>query len=310
MLKRPLISYNLFNTLLLIILFAPLSCATAKSVTTEQAANEITLVGKGVFTFDYQHIKKMKIWYYIPSAVSESTPILFVMHGVKRNAEEYRNGWIQAAKESGIILVVPEYSQTQFPKSRSYNLGNMYSGRAKLNPENLWSFNLIEPIFDVIKTKTGNSSKKYHLFGHSAGAQFAHRYLLYASYERLGLLMAANAGWYTTLNDHVVFPYGLKSSPKNQQQLERIFTQDVVIMLGELDNDPNAEYLRQTPEAKAQGAHRFARGKHFFKQAWSISQQQQWPFNWQLVTVPNVGHNNRGMAQTAAKLVIDYASKN
>ncbi|NNJ72119.1 MAG: alpha/beta hydrolase [Enterobacterales bacterium] len=308
MLKRPRIFYNLFTSLLFIVLFAPLSCATAKSVTTEQATNEMPLVGKGVFTFDYQHINKMKIWYYIPTAVKETTPILFVMHGVKRNADEYRDGWIQAAENSDIILVVPEYSQAQFPRSRSYNLGNMYSERGQLNPENLWSYNLIEPIFDIVKAKTGNNSEKYHLFGHSAGAQFVHRYLLFASYQRLGLLMAANAGWYTTLDDQVEFPYGLKSSPKNLQQLENIFSQDVMIMLGELDNDANADYLRQTPEAKAQGAHRFARGNSFFEQARQLRQQQ--PFNWQLITVPNVGHNNKGMAHKAVKLVIDYETKN
>ena len=38
----------------------------------------------------------------------------------------------------------------------------------------------------------------------------------------------------------------------------------LTILLGEDDNDPNSKYLRRTPEALAQGAHRLARGRILF----------------------------------------------
>ena len=69
-------------------------------------------------------------------------------------------------------MVAPEFSAELFP---GYNLGNVFRDgenprRNGLNDEGEWTFSAIEPIFDEIKRRTGNTGERYYIFGHSAGA--------------------------------------------------------------------------------------------------------------------------------------------
>ena len=75
-------------------------------------------VGSGSFTFT-DHTgdseKPIRVWYFKPSSYSSSTPILFVMHGMQRNAQEYRDQWVSYARHYGALLVVPEFSEKTYP---------------------------------------------------------------------------------------------------------------------------------------------------------------------------------------------------
>lgn len=48
---------------------------------------------------------------YRPKKLAAHSPIVVVMHGVKRNAEDYRDAWIDAAEEHGSLIAAPEMSQ-------------------------------------------------------------------------------------------------------------------------------------------------------------------------------------------------------
>ena len=39
--------------------------------------------------------KSVKVFYHIPSGEISSMPVLFVMHGMDRNGDEYRDQWVQ-----------------------------------------------------------------------------------------------------------------------------------------------------------------------------------------------------------------------
>ena len=77
----------------------------------------------------------------------------------------------------------------------------------------------------------------------------------------------------------------------------------ITILLGELDINPNSSSLRKTEEAMRQGKHRFERGNFFYNEAKEFAESKNWKFNWRLETVPNVGHSNLGMAETAGLLI-------
>jgi hypothetical protein len=51
----------------------------------------------------------------------------------------------------------------------------------------------------------------YDMYGHSAGAQFVHRYLQFYDSPKVKKAVAANAGWYTFPNEAINYPYGIKS---------------------------------------------------------------------------------------------------
>lgn len=244
-----------------------------------------------------------------PEALAPERPVVFVMHGMNRNADEYRDQWHELAKKHEFLLVVPEFSERHFPGSEAYNLGNVFDAKGKLQPKSAWSFSAIEPIFDEVRRRYGMTARGYALYGHSAGAQFVHRFLYHEPRARLTRVVAANAGWYTMPVFNAGFPYGLRNSVVSSADLAAALQLPVVVLLGEQDVDPQHRNLNRDPEALLQGAHRFARGQAFFESAADASARLGVPFGWQLLTVPGAGHDNRLMAPAAVPLLLEGMPK-
>ena len=258
--------------------------------------------GAGRFHFT-QAGKTVPVWYYLPVDAKPNAPVLFVMHGVKRDAERYRNEWLPHALQRGFILITPEFSEKDFPGSDGYNNGNIVDSKDNPLPQSQWSFSFLEPIFDAVKAATGNHSERYYLYGHSAGAQFVHRYLHFMPEARVARAVAANAGWWTLPDMTVNFPYGLRSSGINETGLKSMLQRPLVVLLGTEDTDPSHQNLRRTPEAMAQGPHRFARGQFFYATGQRQAKALGIPLAWQLATAPGVGHVDRDMAPFAVDIL-------
>ncbi len=255
--------------------------------------------GAGTFQFTNNN-KSLQVYYYVPEGDVKTMPILFVMHGTNRNADDYRDNWIELANTYKILVVAPEFTRADYPGSRGYNLGNMFDKEGNKVPENRWAFSLIEPIFDKVIDLTQSDQKSYDMFGHSAGSQFTHRFILFEKNLRINRVVSSNAGWYTIPDFEIAFPYGLKNTMLKNETLANNFRMKHIIQLGEEDNDPNHKYLRKADEAMKQGKHRFERGNYFYQQAKNAAQKLNTPFNWEIRTVPGVGHKNAKMAIDAA----------
>jgi poly(3-hydroxybutyrate) depolymerase len=277
-----------------------LLCIYADGVAAEQI-----MKGKGSFVFrTIKGNKEIRVWYYKPVAYSKNSKIVFVMHGVKRNGKHYRDAWLQYSQAENFLLIVPEFTQKDFPGSAGYNLGNMFSPSGELNDESLWSYTIIEDLFDRIKVITGSKTLVYSMYGHSAGAQFVSRFVMFKPDFRLKTAVAANAGWYTMPTDEEAFPYGLKGMRADIiRNVSVSFAKNLVVLLGDQDNDENHKYLRKTAEALRQGKHRLARGRSFYNEAESLAKEQKVPFSWKIKVIPGVGHSNSGMSRHAAQIL-------
>lgn len=232
-------------------------------------------------------------------------PIVFVFHGMNRNAEEYCKSWEGLADADGLMIVCPEFTNEKYPGSRYYNTGNIMDktdGKGQLQSKEKWVFPVIDRVIRDVKTSMGAESSPVAVFGHSAGAQMVHRYALFGGSTEANLIMPANAGWYTMPNMTVSFPYGLDGVPMTEAELAVAFAKPVVVLLGEADTK-RTKNLRQTREADAQGANRLERGQHFFYQASSEAARFNAAFNWRMVTVPGVGHSGADMAKAAVKVI-------
>lgn len=261
--------------------------------------------GQGRFEFKREG-KTIPVWYYLPADAKPDTPVLVVMHGVNRDADRYRNEWTPHAQKYGFILVAPEFSKTEFPGDDGYNFGGTVDGQGHALPQEKWAFSFIEPIFDAVKAATGNRSAKYNLYGHSAGAQFVHRYLYFVPDARVANVVAANAGWWTLPDETVGFPYGLRGSVVTSAALKTMLQRPLVVLLGTADTDPNAANLRQTPEARAQGPFRLARGNYFFSYGQRQAAAMGVPLGWTLATAPGIGHSDAGMAAFAVEWLFGH----
>ncbi|MGK2927717.1 MAG: hypothetical protein ACSLE2_19045 [Lysobacterales bacterium] len=239
-----------------------------------------------------------------PVGLAADRPIVFVMHGVQRNADEYRDQWYDLAEEHGFLVVVPEFSDDDFPGAEGYNYGNVYDETGAIRPRSTWAFEAIEPIFDDVRRRYGMTAEGYSIYGHSAGSQFVHRFLMHVPEARVARVVAANAGWYTMPDFSIDFPYGLRGSAVGREELGRALQLPVTVLLGDADTDPQHPSLRRTPEALAQGAHRFARGQAFFATARVAAADLQVPFGWRLATVPGADHDNIKMAPAAVPYLL------
>lgn len=242
--------------------------------------------------------------YFVPENATPRTPVVLVMHGKKRNGADYFEDWMPHAREQGFLLVVPEFSDDEFPGDEGYNFGNTVDKAGQAQPVDRWSFSMIEPVFDAVCARTGNRSEGYSIYGHSAGAQFVHRFLYFVPAARVRRAVAANAGWYTLPSLEVAFPYGLKGTPVSAADLSASLGKPLTILLGTKDTDPKARMLRRTPEAEAQGPHRFARGHYFFEFASHRSMELGVPFAWSLATAPGIAHSDKGMAPFALRALL------
>jgi hypothetical protein len=245
--------------------------------------------------------RPITVWCHKPENWNKNAPVLFVMHGVKRNGKKYRNVWIKHSERHHFLLLAPEFSKKHYPGTRAYNLGNMVSASGEPLAESKWTYTAIEQIFDAVKKIMKFTTNTYSIYGHSAGAQFVHRLILFLPDARIDTAICANAGWYTMPSYDRPFPYGLKDSEITEEDLKKVFERKLRILLGDKDINPHHKYLKQTPRTNVQGKHRYDRGKRFYETARREAEKLQVSLNWELSIVRGVGHSNSKMAKEAIK---------
>lgn len=245
-------------------------------------------------------------WTYRPPNFRPTDPIVFVMHGQGRNGREYRDSWLNLAQRNRFLLVTPEFSFKQYPSEEMYQRGFVEADDGAIREPEKWSLMAIEHLFDKVVRDNGLAAKRYFIYGHSGGGQFVHRLVLLCPKARFELAISANPGWYTMPDLAPDYPYGLDRTPADAVQLKTALSKQLVVLLGDRDVDPNHASLRRTPEEMAQGSHRFERGQRFYQAAKSAADELATDFNWRLVTVPGVAHDNSKMAPAAADVIAKW----
>lgn len=240
----------------------------------------------------------------MPDAIDpQNAPIAIIMHGASRNPDDYRDAWVAGADHFGFIVIAPGFSNEDFPGARSYNMGGVFDQAGQPLPRAQWTFSVIEPLFDEVVSRLGGAQTGYALYGHSAGSQFVHRFMYFMPESRATRFLFANAGWYTFPDRSIAFPFGLDGTPVNDARLQAVLSKDVVVLLGDQDNDARHRLLNRSREAMRQGHHRFERGQNFFASARQLAQDNGWDFGWKLRVIEGVAHSNSGIAAGAADLI-------
>ncbi|WP_338409000.1 hypothetical protein [uncultured Flavobacterium sp.] len=299
--------------LFIIFVFAFNFCSTKDDFNSDQniLLNSLT-TGSGLFSYSYTtagYAKTINVYYFIPENKTDTSPVLFVFHGSDRNAKDYRNTMITKATALGFIVIAPEFSNVNFPGGDAYNLGNVFidgdnPSAATINAEDRWTFSIIEPLFDHIKTHINNTNFTYNIYGHSAGGQFVHRFMMFKPNARVNKAVVSGSGWYTFPNN-VVFPYGLNESSLENLDLPVFFSKKVCVQVGANDDNPNDAGLRHNVFADAQGLNRKERAIAYFQfcqaQAFTSGSTFQWSFH----LIDNADHNYINASENAVHLIFN-----
>ena len=248
--------------------------------------------------------KPIPVHIYLPASFSPSSAMVVVMHGVDRNAYSYALSWTGYAAAANTIVVAPEFNATNWT-SDAYSQGNMFTGSdgtGSLNPNEKWTFTIVSDIQRTIARGFGLRDSTFILWGHSAGAQFVHRKLLFSFDPLIKVALSANAGWYTALDTTILFPWGV-SHPflsLTGVDLQQFVSRNLILMRGTADTIRDSN-LNTDPLSDAQGKNRYQRAGYFYRSGVAVSSS----LTWKLIDVPNVGHEYQKMAAAAG----EYLSK-
>lgn len=255
------------------------------------------------FTFTSWNKPDLDVFYHLPKTIDNDTKVLFVVHGNTRNADDYLNSWIRLTKDKNIAIFAPHFKRSSFI---SFNTLQMSTSNGKIRTDtDLYLHNSIDTLFKYIKTKFKLNDKLYDIYGHSAGAQFVHRYLLMSDNPSVNKAVAANAGWYTFLNG-ADFPYGIKNPPISltDSNVKKFLSTNLYILIGTNDIDVDSS-INKSKGAQKQGINRLQRAKNFFTYTESIVEQNNLEFKWKYQAVPGAPHSNKVMSKAAVLVLFE-----
>ena len=252
---------------------------------------------------DARHLERpLVIHTYRPAAHRPDDPVVLVQHGVKRNGDDYRDFWIEAAEKHRLLIVATTFGNEAFPKPESYNNGRVLAPDGTVHPREDWVYAIPPRVVAALRAGGVTRRPQVRLFGHSAGGQYVHRLMATQDHAPYEAVAAGNPGWYTLPTLERPFPEGLGGIGLGPVELARWLAYPMTILAGDRDVDTTDENLPRNPEALAQGPTRFARAHFFHDMGHREAAKLGVPCRWTLVTVPGVGHDGCAMGKAAAAM--------
>lgn len=247
----------------------------------------------------------IQVFYHIPADFDRAgMPVVMGFHGNDRDCSYWVNTWKEYADRDGFMFFIPWFTHKDFPTRRYQELGVRNENGDFTVPKERTSA-LVDSIINYVIKASGTGHDKVTVYGHSAGGQFVHRYMLVNDSPFVGKAIIGNPGWFTFPTCNEPYSYGLKDFPEiDNNRIRNMLAKNVILQLAEGDTIRES-FLRKTPEADRQGLNRLERGNRFFDTLESIADDKNWDFNWRKVYVPEVGHDAVGMSRHAAEFLLN-----
>jgi pimeloyl-ACP methyl ester carboxylesterase len=129
-----------------------------------------------------------------PAVVADAPPLV-VLHGISRNAGTLARLFAPEAQRTGRTVIVPHFPKSSWP--------NFQRPSKSARPDQA-----LLALLDKVALEYPDVAGPVDIFGHSGGAQLAHRLaMLYP--HRVAVLHLAAAGWYCLPDETMPYPYGL-----------------------------------------------------------------------------------------------------
>jgi pimeloyl-ACP methyl ester carboxylesterase len=225
----------------------------------------------------------------VPKAISDRTPVVTCVHGIRRNVQEHFQAFAPLAEREGWLLVVPLFAADAFPDYQRLGRPGK-GGRADLR--------LIELISHLCE-RFDLPEQPIHLFGHSGGGQFAHRFVM-AHPWRVVRYVVSSPGWYTFPDESIEYPYGLAHAETQGLPLSpRDFLKvPGAVFVGTADFRSGRHLRRNSTVDLHQGPHRLERARRWAVAVNARARELGLPQPVQLRQLPDGAHNFSGLVRS------------
>ncbi len=213
-------------------------------------------------------------------------PPLVVLHGISRNADELVELFRPEAERSGRVVVVPHFSEKCWPTfQRPCRAARPDQALLAL----LSHLAVIDPAF----------AGPLDVFGHSGGAQLAHRFAMLFPH-RIGRLHLAAAGWYCLPDTSMAYPYGLGADAtpgaltwarRHSQALPAYLRLGVQVYVGTNDTGRDDSLRTGADVDRIQGRDRVARAETFVERFRAAARARDILPDISLTRLPGVTHD-------------------
>ncbi len=255
------------------------------------AGGDAIPAGKASFVVESKN-KTLEVFTYRPPSWRKG-PLFVILHGLKRNADDYRNNAVALGDRFGALIAAPAFSLEQFPTEAYQRGGITRDGKAQ--PEEEWTFQHIAGVVAEMRRRAGNADMPYYLIGHSAGGQFLNRLAAFLP-GRATRIVSSNPGTLIFPTRDMPFSLGFGELPaklSDDAWIKRYLAAPLTLYLGTADT--GTQYLDITPKSMRQGATRIERGRACFAMGEALARERGWPFGWTLVEAKGVGHDSKAM---------------
>ncbi len=230
-------------------------------------------------------------------------PVVIVHHGVGRNGRSYRDYWLKLVDEARVLAISVEFPEPSFPEYLWYNFGNLHTRDGARNPREQWTFGIDERLFAALRDQVVTTRRRYGLFGHSAGGQFVHRMLTFGYRDHVAVAVSANAGTYAMPDLDIAWPWGVGETDLDEAALRALLEFPITVMAGTQDTDTTGKFFPKGPRSLRQGAHRYERAQNYVRMGRAAAAALGTVCAWQVIDVPGIGHDGRGMSAAAAPVI-------
>ncbi len=263
----------------------------------------------GHYTFNKWVGGKIDVHYIVPRNADAKSKILLVIPGARRNADDYRDQWLNLALKYNFVVLAIGCSVSVCEDEYQYNLGGITTPLGAPRPESKQFYSVPEKVFGDFVTRFGSEQTEFALYGHSAGGGFVHTYMLAKPDAPVSQAVAANAAFFTFPDTNQAYPFGLLNSPYEASRIDTWLQQPLVIMLGDQDMGPRTKTISNSDAANQQGKNVFARGLSFYAKAMNVAVERDVKPAWQIEVVRQVGHNSTNIVPFAFKYLFPDISQ-
>jgi pimeloyl-ACP methyl ester carboxylesterase len=224
-----------------------------------------------------------KYFLYVPHDLRPDSPLLVSIHGISRNAREHVAAFTKLAERERVVVLAPVFTDYRYGDYQ--RLGRRGRGsRADLALQRLTSHVIFE---------WGLASAKFYLYGHSGGAQFAHRYAMAYPHDVAGLGLSA-AGWYTLPDPDERYPYGIRATSESYGLTldpNEFLHVPACVFVGEDDISRDGAFNRADKLDSMQGRNRIERAANWVEAMNRAAGGHGYQTRYALHILPDAGHD-------------------